>query len=326
MIVTLGRVIAGSKSSDILGISDRTKIIDYINRAVEIVASRANWNIWVDTLDICSDKCGYVTLPGFVDVVLAANIGGCPALFRNSWYEFHINGVGSNKCGSACGLFVDDKMWSPTFQDIPKWSLLAAICEDPVDGNGSLKMVVQGETIDANFNTKQALTIPPIGPSSPGVVLTLLNGVAATDPAVTYFKKITQVTKPVTRGYVKLIAFPPTQLAQAVTIGYYGPNETNPLYKRLKVSCTCEWVRVKYRRKEIVLCNDYDIVPISSYQACIDLLKAIRLRETNNLDLATKYEQTALDLLSQIQEIQDPAGWNPLQFAPGFGLGTIDWR
>jgi hypothetical protein len=327
MIITLGKIIEASKSNDLLGISDRTKIIDYINRAIEIAAYRANWNPYVSTLDVCSDKCGFITLPDFVDTVLASNVGGRPALFRNSWYEYHINGLGSNSsCGGACGVFWDDKMWSPTFQDVKQWSLIAAICEDPIDGNGSLELIVQGETVDANYNQKEVLTIPTTGPSSPGVRVQLLNGYAATDPNATMFKKITQVTKPVTRGYVKLIAFPPTQLGQAVTIGYYGPNETNPRYKRMRVSCGCEWVRIKYRRKTIDLVNDYDIVPLASYQATLDLLKAIRLRETNNIELAEKYETKAVQLLQDIQTIEDGPNWGPLQVDPSFGIGCIDYR
>lgn len=327
MIVTLGKVIEASKSNDVLGISDRTKIIDYISRAIEIAAYRANWNPYVSTLDICSDNNGYITLPSFVDVVLAANVGGRPALFRNSWYEYHINGLGSNSaCGGTCGLYWDDKMWSPTFQDVKQWSLVAAICEDPIDGNGSLQMIVQGETVDSNYNQKMALTIPASGPSSPGVRVPILTNYASTDPSVTYFKKITQVTKPVTRGYIKLIAFQPEQLSQAVTLGYYAPNETNPRYKRMKVSCTCEWVRVKYRRKTIDLVNDYDIVPIASYQAMLDLLKAIRLRETNNIDVAEKYETKAVQLLQDIQTIEDGPNWGPLQIEPSFGIGTVDYR
>lgn len=327
MQVTLGQVINASKSNDLLGISDRAKIIDYITRAIEIAAYRANWDPYVGIVDVCSNNSGCVTLPDFVETVLAANVGGRPALGRSSWYEFHINGLGSNSCcGSACGVYWDDKMWSPTFQDLKEWSLVAAICEDPIDGNGSLELIVQGETMDEGFNQKMALTIPVSGPSTPGVRVPILAGYAAVDPRSTPFKKITQVTKPVTRGYIKLIGFKPEQLSQSVTLGYYAPHETNPLYKRMKVSCTCEWVRIKYRRKTITLVNDYDLIPLDSYQATLDLLKAIRLRETNNIDLAEKYEIKAVQLLTDIQTIKDAATWMPMQVDPAFGIGTIDYR
>lgn len=326
MIVTLGKIIEASKSSDLLGLSDRSKIIDYIERAIEIAAYKANWNPWISTMDVCSDSCGYVTLPSIVGTVLACNVNGYPAFFRNSWFEYHINGTGSRgSCGAACGYTWDDKMWTPTFQQLTNWSLVAAICEDSIDGNGSLELIVEGETMDSNSNQKQALTIPVTGASTPGVRVKLLNGVAATDPAMTYFKKITSVTKPVTRGYVKLIAFQPTQLSNAVTIGYYAPNETNPRYRRIKVGSPCSCVRIKFRRASLELVNDYDIVPIASYQATLDLIKAIRLRETGNIDVAQAYETKAIELLQDIQAIESP-DWGPVQIDPSHSVGTIDFR
>lgn len=337
MIVTLGQVIQGLQSSDFLGLpatSARAKIIDYINRGVEIAAYKCNWNPWLQTLDMCSNANGWLTLPSFVGTILAVNVCGQPTFFRNSWYEYHINGFGSQECGTGpggpvnnwgCGFTWDDKNWSPTFQDLTGWSYLAAICEDPIDGNGSLQMIVEGETMDQQFNQKQAITIPATGPSQPGVILTLLNGYAATDPAVTGFKSITQVTKPVTRGYVKLIAFPSVQGAQGVTVGYYAPNETNPRYRRIRVSACCKPVRVRFRRATLALVNDYDIVPISSYQATLDLVKAIRLRETNNMDLAAQYEAKAIELLTDIQNIEDGPGFMAPQI-DSFGSSTIDWR
>jgi hypothetical protein len=332
-IVTLGQVINGSQSNDVLGlnaVSSRAKIIDYINRAIELAEYEANWNVWLGTLDICADCHGIVTLPSFVGTVLAVNVGGVPTWFRNNWYEFHINGVGSgcNPCGGATGwgYFTDDLGFSPVFQDLTDWMYLAAICEDPIDGNGSLTMNVQGITMDNNYNQKAAITIPASGPSAAGVTLTLLKGVAAVDPAVTPFKRILQVTKPVTRGYVKLIAFNGQQLGNAVTLGYYAPNETNPQYRRIRVNQACKWVRVKYRRANLPLVNDYDIVPIPSYQACLDLLKAVRYRDTGDIQTSAGYVLLAVDLLGKIEGIENGPNVSPIQVDPGFGIGSIDFR
>jgi hypothetical protein len=332
-LVTLADVQRACQSNDLLGITDVATVNDYITRAIDIAQWKCNWNPWLATLDLCSDCSGFLTLPSFVGTVLAANVGGQPAWFRNSWYQFHQNGVGScgnagmgNGVGSACGGYWDDNLWSPTFQDLTQWSYLAAICEDPIDGNGTLQMIVQGETMDANYNQKEALTIPTSGPSQPGVILTLLNGYAATDPKVTAFKKIFQVTKPITRGYVKLIGFPAQQLGTGVTIGYYAPNETNPTYRRVRVSAKCQWVRIRYRRTTLVPVNSYDLIPFESLQVMIDLIKAIRLRETQNIDLAEKYELKAIELLTDQLNIQLGPGWAPVQIEPGVNSGTLDWR
>ncbi len=327
MIVTLGRVIAGSKSQDVLGVVHRPTIIDYVTRAVEIAAYKGNFDPWIKNLDVCADQNGCITLPSFVGTVQQVNIGGQPTWFRNSWYQFHINGVGSgNQCGCGLGFFSDDMGFTPVFQELRKWSYLAAVCEDPVDGNGSLSLRVEGETVDQNCNPKEAITIPVSGPSSTGVVVPLIFGASIPDRGVTAFRRITQVTKPVTRGYVKLIAFPNENGGEGVTVGYYAPNETNPRYRKIKVSQRCTWVRIRFRMADIPLVNDWDIVPLESYQATLDLIKAIRLRETNNYDIAEVAETKAVNLLREIQAVQDGPAVMPLQVEPGFGVGSLDWR
>lgn len=331
MLVTLGRVITGSRSSDILGISDRCKIIDFIERAIELGINEAAWQINIGTIDICGNEKGIITLPPFVGTVLATNVGGRPTWFRNSWYEFHINGLGDRgKCGQGCGYgyFTDDLLWTPTIQDLTQWSCVAAVCEDAVDGaqNPPLQLIVQGETMDANGNPKMAITIPAVGPSSPGVRVPLLNNYAPTDPAVTMFKRITQVTKPVTRGYVKLLGFPPNQNGQAVTLGYYGPNETNPQYRRIRVDAKCQWARVKYSRAQMPYTDDYEVLPIASYQAMLELVKVVRLRDANQGDEADKTLLRVIDLLTKIQIQQEGSSISPIQFDPSAFVGTIDFR
>ncbi len=276
-------------------------------------------------LDVCSDECGIVTLPYFVGTVLQVNVGGNPTIFRSYWYQFHVNGWG-NKCGQKCGFTTDDLMWSPVFQDLKEWSLVTALCEDPTDGNGSKVMVIEGETMDAAGNIKQAFTIPASGPSSSGIQIPLLNGVANTDTPVTFFRNITRVTKPVTRGYVKVIAFPMRQMALSTTIGYYAPNETNPRYRRIKVGARCKWVRIVYRRTELPLVNDYDILPVSSYQAMLDLIKSIRLSDSNNPDAAEIYMNRAVRLLFEVQAVESGSTYLPMMIEPGYGVGTIDYR
>lgn len=326
MLVTLGQVISGSKSDAILGISERSKIVDYIRRALDLAVYKGNLDPTLGKLDVCSDDCGVVTLPSFVGTVLQVNLGGHPTIFRSYWYEFHVNGFGS-RCGPKCGYTSDDMMWSPVIQDLKEWSVLAALCEDTIDGNGSLKLVVEGEIMDANGNPKEALTIPASGPSSAGVEITLLNGIASTDSsAPTHFRKITRVTKPVTRGYVKLIAFPMRQMALSVNVGYYAPNETNPRYRRIKVGARCKWVRIIYRRTELPLVNDWDVLPIASYQAMLDLIKSIRLSDSNNPDAAEVYMNRAVRLMNEIQSVEAGSTYAPMQVEPGYGISTIDFR
>jgi hypothetical protein len=98
---TLGEIIKASKSRDVLGIDDREAIIDYVQRAVELATWKANWNPYLGDMDICADECGVVTLPSEVGTILACNVNGFPAQYRNSWFEYHI----CSKCYSTYSPF-----------------------------------------------------------------------------------------------------------------------------------------------------------------------------------------------------------------------------
>lgn len=322
---TLGEIIEASKSRDVLGISDRAAIIDYVQRCIELATWKANWDPYMGTMDVCSDGKGVVTLPAEVGTILACNVGGFPAQFRNSWFQYHINGPGTERgpgmgvpygtVGADSGYVWDDRGKSAVFQDLNGWSYLAAFVENPEDGMGNLALQVTGDTIDANYNEKTLTVEVP-----------LLNGYAATDSAATQFKSITRVSKPVTKGYIKLIAFPGQQQAQGRTVGYYAPGETLPQYRRIRVNAACKWVRIKYRRSEIRLQDDTDLVPFPSKQAMIFLLKSIRLFETNNLDIAQAYENKAVQLLLERTLIEDGPANFKLQVEPGYGMGCTDYR
>lgn len=324
--ITLGEIIAESKSADILAISDRSKIIRYVEQAIEIAEYKAHWNRWVSTIDICSGSDGCITLPSFVDTVLAVNVAGYPSSPRSGWYEFNPNGFGSNNnnAGEVLNYHWDDRGWSPVVQDLKEWSCIAAIVEDPTDGDGTKFVQVFGETMDGQRNMKEAITIPTVGASQSGVNIPMLIGYAAPDTAMTMFRRISRIVKPETRGYVKIIGFGPNQMGQVVTLGYLAPNETNPSYRRIKVSRPCTWCRIRYRRADIPLKYDYDLLPIPSRQAMIDLLRAIRLRESGNIDLAESYETKATQLLSDIQATEDGPGNLQINVMPGFGFGYFD--
>ncbi len=116
------------------------------------------------------------------------------------------------------------------------------------------------------------------------------------------------------------------QFALSVNIGYYGPNETNPTYRRIKIGATCKWCRIRYRRAAVPLVNDEDIVPLGSYQATLDLIKSIRLSDANNVDLSEAYLAKAVRLLNEVQSAESGSTYSPLQVEPGFAIGTLDPR
>jgi hypothetical protein len=350
-LVTLGEVINESKSSSVLGISDRAKIITYIKRALDLGTFKSNYNPWIGKLDTCSDACGYVTLPYFVETVLACNVGGLPAFFRDKWFEFNVNGPGSNSWGSfpsianstgygngtslygggsiGVGNTWDDRQFTSTFQDITTPSALLCICEDPADGAGNLQLSVQGITVSKEGYEEEALTT--VGPNAPATAVFVPlayspNGLATSDPKATLFRRIIQVVKPVTVGYVRLYAVSPQQGAPLTLLGVYGPAETKPQYRRIRVSSGCNWVRVMYRIKTPDLLYDYDVIPIQSLDAMLGLIKAVRFNETNNYAEGKAALDIAVQTLNEIQTIQDGPCTINLQIDPGWGAVQSDLR
>lgn len=357
-LVSLGEVIRESKSSSVLGLDDstpagRAKIISYIKRALDLGSFETNYDPWIGRLDTQSDCCGNVTLPYFVDTVLATNVAGVPSGFRDKWFEFHMNGPGSLNWnnvpwagsqagygwgpgggaygvgGSLAATMWTDGMVSPVIEDLTQPCALACVCENRVDGDAGLQLSVQAVTTSPQGYQEAALTTD--GPNAPGTALFVplrwdARGVATSDPAATLVTSITQVIKPETVGYVRLYGIAPQQGARLTLLGVYGPKETKPQYKRIRVTTGRAWVRIMYRIKTPDLLYDYDIVPIESLEAMLSLIKAVRFREANDYDKGQAALGVAVDILNKIQGIKDGPATVNLQFDPGWGGVQMDLR
>jgi hypothetical protein len=351
--VTLGEVIEQSKSSSVLGIDDstqagRAKIISYIKRALDLGSFETNYDPWIGLLDTQSDACGFVTLPSFIETVLAVNVGGLPSGFRDKWFEFHINGPGSSNWGmglnsgwvgvgigaygvgnSMASSAWSDRMTSPTIQDIQQPSALACVCDNREDGEAGLKLTVQAICTSPTGYQQQAITT--VGPDAPGTAIFVplkwdARGFATSDPDTTLVNRIIQVQKPETKGYVTLYAVAPQQGARMMLLGHYGPKETLPQYKRMQVTAGRSWVRLMYRIKTPDFLYDYDIVPIESLEAMLSLIKAVRFRETNDYATGQAALAVAVDILNKIQSVRDGPGTVNLQVDPGWGGVAMDLR
>lgn len=347
-LVSLGEIIEQSKDPGILGISDRAQIIRYIQSALDLTIFKGDLNPTIGTLDTWSDACGFFTCPSFIESVLACNVNGNPSWKNTSWFEFvlggpgsvggvgGVGGSGSTGIGSAAiggwgqvGSVWEDRLWSPTYQGVDTYSCLACVTENPADGNKGLYLIVEGE-VDGppgmGFETAQSID-PATGLTVRGVRVPLMSGLASTDAGVTLFRNITRVIKPVTQGFVKLMAFQPKQGASVRTVGHYGPGDTLPRYRRIRVNSGRAWLRIRYRLAKANLLNDWDVLPIASVEAMLMAIKAVYLRRANRWDEADKCVAVAVGIMNDIQTTEDGgAAQFVLQVDPGESLGTVDIR
>lgn len=276
----------------VLGTCSEEQTFAKLNEAIEELANLGNWDPMVVYLDICTQGCE-ITLPDDIEVPLAINIGGVPSDFRNKWFEFHLNGPGSECCPSACSFSWTDKGEFPTFRDPARPSLVAAYPEREEDMSANVRVYGYDHcdkwimTADCNGVLQDGFDVP--------IIFGMGSGMTTTQKV----KRITRVAKPVTNGFIKLVALDPGSHSGGTLLGLFRPYITNPSFRRITVKgsgvdrlnalgCTsCStWVRMRARRKTFKVTQLSDSIPLHSVTALKMMCQAIKKYEA---DLLTEY-------------------------------------
>lgn len=113
------------------GLCDQATIFRRISDALTVLANKNYYQCLTGFVDICTTTDGrQVTLPREIETPLAVNIGGHPTIFRNSWHEFHVNGMGSL---TPTDWSYNDNGFFPVFQDMKSASSLIYIADLKTD-------------------------------------------------------------------------------------------------------------------------------------------------------------------------------------------------
>lgn len=298
---------------DVIGTCSDEVAYGILNEAVELLANTGHWSPLVGFMDICTQGCE-ITLPDDIEAPLAINVGGHPTEYANKWFEFHLNGPGSQCCNRPCSYSWVDKGDFPTFRDPHRACSLVAYPDTP-------------EAADANFRVygydecgKWIMEQDCSGTLVDGFTVPILPfGVPTTQKV----QRITRVSKPVTNGFVKLVGV----LGNGVLLGYYRPGETNPQFRRIKVSgagcqslqscaCTTTWVRMSFRRKVFKIENKTDAIPLHSVTALKMAVMAVEKYKKNILEEYESYFKAASDCLQREEKTQAGPNQIRVQFQP----------
>lgn len=274
----------------VLGTCSQEQMYSYLNEAVEELANLGNWDPMVIYMDICTKGCE-ITLPDDIEVPLAINVGGTPSNFRNKWFEFHLNGPGSECCPSSCSFAWNDKGDFPTFRDPVKPSQVAAYPQGAEDATASVKVYGYDQ------NDQWIMTPDCNGVLQDGFDVPVLYGMGSGMTTTQKVKRITRVSKTVTNSFVKLVALDPGNHSGGTLLGIFRPYMTEPSFRRITVSgngtdrfgdatCCTNWVRMRARRKLFKLSQPSDLIPLHSVTAIKQMVMAIKKYEA---DLATEY-------------------------------------
>lgn len=296
----------------VLGTCDETVTYNKLNEAIEELANLGNWDPMVVLLDICTSECE-ITLPDDLEVPLAINVGGHPADFRNKWFEFHMNGPGSECCAGGCEFAWMDKGNFPTFRDPTEAAQIAAYPEIEEAIGANLR--VYGYDAD----DKWIMTEDINGVMQDGFDVPIIFGIGAGMTVDQRVKRITRISKPVTNGFIQIVALDGS--TSGTLLGLVRPNITEPSFRRIKISgngtriltgtaSTCTtWVRMRARKKTFKVSQQSDAIPLHSVTALKMMVMAIKKYEA---DLAAEY-QTYLNLAREALQREQKSRSGPNQ-------------
>lgn len=314
----------------VLGICDQTEAFQRLNEAVELLANMGLWDPLVGYMDICTTGCE-ITLPDDVEVPLAINVGGHPADFRNKWFEFHLNGPGTECCSGTCNFSWMDKGNFPTFRDPIKSSYIAAYPEEA-------ETITTIRVFGFDVNEKWIMTADSNGTLQDGFDVPVIYGLGSGTPSEVKVKRITRVSKPVSNGFIKLVALDDGSASGGTLLGLFKPSDVEPMFRRIIVSgggttfltsssststtCCKTWVRMRFRKKMLLLSSPDDVIFLHSVTAIKQALMAIKKYEA---DLANEY-QTYLGLAKEALNREQKSRSGPNRMRIQFDAGVYGYQ
>lgn len=299
----------------VLGTCDDSIAFMRMREAQDLLTDRLHSDATLGFMDICTDQ-DELTMPDDVEVPLAISLGLQPAEYRNRWFEFHLNGPGGS-CG--CSLSWTDLGYFPTFRTMKGPATLTVIPDLSSDNGVAVR--VYGFLKDSDGNPKWIMT--------PDAVGTLVDGFDAGSSQ--QVDRITRVSKPVTYGFIKLIA----NDAHGTLLGYFKPGDTEPLFRRIKLSdghghgCSClcncpdphsTWVRMRFKKKNNVINDRSDLLFVDSLSAMKKACMYIRKYEADLIADAQNYLDSAVNDMRMKKKAQNGPNQIKIQFqTQGFG-------
>lgn len=289
-IIDEARIVLGKCADDY--------VFKRITDAVRLANNSGKFDVALGNMDICvCDGC--VTLPAEVATLLAVNNCGFPSMIRDQWFQYHLNGPGTQK---YIDLGYTDELGAfSTFKDPSGPVKLIAEVENAKDSGKSIR--VFGWDADG----KRIYTPGADGVLMDGFEVPTVYGFALPNPDAPAIARIDRIQKSETNGFIKLIAVNENDGSPHTLIGYYLPWETNPTYRRIKVPKET-WVRIKYRKKDLEVRGTQDWINVDNREALLLLIKSVKLRLDNQFELARVAETEGMRLLSNEAEALRPPG------------------
>ncbi len=230
-----------------------------INRAIQLLANKGLFDPLIgyfnftNTTDGAYYAINLVALPRDVKAVLRVTINTKPSWSRDKFFEFLPNSEGSGD-GEEIGYSWQDRAYSPIqLQSGLPANYLYYTCASSDDTGKTI--AVWGRDLNGR-DAKDTIAADTIDGDPP-------QGTVA-------FSLITRVQRQATVSQCTLTTDANRDLAK------YYHDETDPMYRVIKLSKAVKSVRVMYRKQAFAVSSMSDLIPIDSGMAVIHAAKAVR--------------------------------------------------
>lgn len=242
-------------------------------------------------------------LPRECENVSAVDINGTPTHIFDLSYEFIHAGVGDlSDVDASTGRYLQDLGFAPFAYTPPANTQFVAFSQYQEDADLSVTLRGMDEhnaEIRDGYNAGELLKINRWQNGVEGQV-----DAHTMVPTTNHFNTITQVYKPVTKGYVTLFAVDPATFSMWA-VAKYHPDDTLPTLRRYKLlfkglpDYATKVLALCRLRGDLLLTRDDDIVPCDSLDAIKAMVIAIGSENVKNVQEAQAYEGTAKRLLEE---------------------------
>jgi hypothetical protein len=300
--------------SDIVGPVGPGKVFDAITEGLEALNNKGHWDGltgYVDifpSIDSTTGSTMRLTLPRYVESPITLNLGGRPMSMRNKWFEFHLNGPGSD---APIGVHSWDWDGDTCTQNPLQYDVQVVLIPDSNSDDGKT-VTIYG--LDDNSK--------PLG-SGVGVIYTIDHTKLLPLAGDQKISRIDRIVRDSTTGFVKMLGYSVDQ-TQSVQLGYWYPDETEPQYMRIRVPTWSNWVRMRYRKRTLKVSSLTDPLHLYSRTAIITMIRSLQelKKPEPNMDLAEKLDQKAVALLEDEQSSRNPSEVFNIQMETGVGWGS----
>jgi len=252
-----------------------------VNQARRLLWNKRNWTTQEEYVQICCvNDC--FTLPARYEQIRLAWIGNDSASLADEW--FNATNAFALQAGNSCHRgIVEVGGLHVLFRDYTTHPYQIGVMAEEAEDIGVELMFEAQDQYDTYHKVKVTTANPPT--------------LAKSDLLV---KGIRSVTKPVTKGRIRVYAYD-TALEAKTLIAIYQPNDAHPTFRRFKTPRTCECITLYASKKYFDLTDPKELVEFIP-DAMIYAVLALNSRENrkaqeflSNLSLAVQEQEKQME-------------------------------